>query len=288
MCPVCQQPLRRQDRRFECDLGHNFDIAREGYVNLLLAHQRRSTQPGDGQDAVRGRRAFLAAGHFDRLSDQINEVASSELLSRSQTELHVLDSGCGEGLYLRRLGQRLSCQPDHACTCWGVDISRPAVSLAARADRQARYAVASAFRLPVLPATVDVAYSVFAPSDAAELRRVLRPDGRLLVVAPGPRHLQSLRHLVYESPREHPVELAAPPGFRRLSQTRLTHTLELSDPEDVRALIAMTPYRWHVSAPMGERLAALDRLDTEADFLIAVCCPQQDAPGPSDVPCEGL
>ncbi len=273
MCPVCQLPLKRQDQRFECDRGHSFDIAREGYVNLLLAHQRKSRQPGDSGDAVQGRRAFLASSHFDRLSDQINEAVASLLISRSATEPRVLDAGCGEGFYLRRLREGPPDQPESACTYWGVDISRPAISLASRAHRQGHYAVASAFRLPVLAGTVDVAYRVFAPSDAAELRRVLRPDGRLLVVMPGPHHLQSLRHLVYESPREHPQEPAALQGFRCLSQTRLTYPLELRDPDDVQALVAMTPYRWHVSAEMNDRLGALDRLDTEADFLLAVYCP---------------
>jgi len=281
MCPVCRHPLERRGPCWACDLRHSFDIAREGYVNLLLAHQRKSTQPGDDRDAVRGRRAFLQAGHFDGLAARICEEVASQLTGRSGAELRILDAGCGEGYYLRRLDQQLPSQVGSVCSCWGVDISRPAVSLASRADRQGQYAVASSFRLPVLAAAVDLAYVVFAPLDAAELQRVLRPDGRLLVVAPGPGHLRSLHQLVYDSPRDHPEQPTVPSGFRLLSQTRLAHALELHEPGDVQALIAMTPYRWHVSAAMGEQLAALDRLDTEADFIIAVYCPEPGASGGS-------
>ena len=237
-------------------------------------------QPGDSGDAVRGRRAFLAAGHFDRLSDQVNEAVATQLTGGSGTACRILDAGCGEGFYLRRLRERLPHRPESACTCWGVDISRPAISLASRADRAGQYAVGSTFRLPVLTGAIDVAYRVFAPSDAAQLRRVLRPDGRLVVVMPGPHHLQSLRHLVYESPREHSQEPVTLEGFRCLGQTRLTYPLRLRDPGQVQALVAMTPYRWHVSAEMSDRLGALDRLDTDADFLLAVYAMDGDPVAP--------
>lgn len=130
-CPVCQEPLAGPHGRpsaggrggpggsWSCPGGHCFDVAREGYVNLLLTHQRRHRQPGDSAEMLRHRRAFLDAGHYRRLAEAVASCA--------EPDQAVLDAGCGEGYYTRewpvlRPGLRL----------WAVDIAKPAVRLADR------------------------------------------------------------------------------------------------------------------------------------------------------------
>ena len=44
-CPFCGEALTRADRTFRCVNGHTYDIAKEGYVNLLLAQHRHSKRP---------------------------------------------------------------------------------------------------------------------------------------------------------------------------------------------------------------------------------------------------
>ena len=46
ICPLCGNPLTRQERAWVCKNRHSFDIARQGYVNLLPVQQKRSLQPG--------------------------------------------------------------------------------------------------------------------------------------------------------------------------------------------------------------------------------------------------
>src|SRR5579872_5299607 len=94
VCPVCQMALRQVDSALICANKHSFDIAREGYVNLLL--QKRS---GDAKEMLRARRSFLERGLYQPVSDAVNELARMHLPDTAGSP-HILDAGCGEGYYL--------------------------------------------------------------------------------------------------------------------------------------------------------------------------------------------
>src|SRR4051812_16725214 len=138
-CPVCHGPLREAERTWRCGEGHTYDVAKEGYVNLLITHQRRQREPGDSVEMLRARRAFLEAGHYAPLRDALAERVPGG---------SVLDVGCGEGYYTRAVDTEV----DRAqAGVWGVDIAKEAVRLAARRGGPGhRFAVASAYDLPVL------------------------------------------------------------------------------------------------------------------------------------------
>ncbi|WP_309646673.1 putative RNA methyltransferase [Phenylobacterium sp.] len=256
-CPVCAQPLAREAAAFRCAAGHAYDLARSGYVNLLLANQRRSKDPGDDKAMMAARTAFLEAGHYAPVAQAL---ADAVLADRSAT--CVLDVGCGEGHYLRGLRERAARPLD----LHGLDISRHAVEAAAKRDRLGLYAVAGAHRLPVLDQAVDALISHFAPLEAAEAHRVLRDGGRLIVGAPGPRHLFGLRRLIYETPTEHPDSPPLSDGFALKDEVRIGYDLDLNDPAAIAALVGMTPSAW--AADARERLAGLDHLATEVDVII--------------------
>ena len=261
-CPVCRLPLALADdgRRWACGSAHSFDVAREGYVNLLLPQHRRSRQPGDSQEMVGARRRFLATGAYDPMS-----AALAEAVARHDPEV-VLDAGCGEGRHTRFLA---------APVVQGVDVAKPAVAAAARSHRDGAYAVASTADLPVADASVDVAMVVFSPVVAAELARVIRPGGAVVIASPGPAHLASLRALVYAGARPHePKPPLADPGgwFAEASRQQATFPVVVADAEALRDLYAMTPYRWHAPRDIEDRLAVAARqgFETTADILISV------------------
>ncbi len=256
-CPVCAQPLAREGAVFRCEAGHAYDVARSGYVNLLLANQRRSKDPGDDKAMMAARAAFLDAGHYAPVADALADAVLAD-----PTAHRIVDVGCGEGHYLRRLAERAGRRLD----LHGLDISRPAVEAAARRDPAGLYAVAGAHRLPILTGAADTLVSHFAPLEAAEAHRVLHPEGRLIVGAPGARHLFGLRALIYETPTEHPDIPPLAEGFAITAETRVRYDLALSDPTAIAALIGMTPYAW--AADARDRLAGLARLDTEVDVII--------------------
>jgi 23S rRNA (guanine745-N1)-methyltransferase len=137
---VCGRPLSRLGPRYTCDQRHSFDVAREGYVNLLRAGQRRSR--GDTVQMLRARRAFLSEGYYDRLADRLSERLLELAQIRSgDEECRVLDVGCGEGFFLRQIGAMADQRGVFPISRFGVDVSRGAVRLAARADQEATFAV---------------------------------------------------------------------------------------------------------------------------------------------------
>ena len=172
-CPVCHGPLERHEKAYACGNRHTFDIAREGYVNLLLAHQKGSKQPGDNKGMVESRSTFLAKGHYGPLADRIDELLRRLLPPHAK----ILDAGCGEGYFLSRLGSE---QPEGQIASWGIDISKASIRLAARRNKETHFAVASTYDLPILSSCLDCVLRIFAPADPNELRRVLNPSGRLV------------------------------------------------------------------------------------------------------------
>lgn len=255
---MCQAPLTANGRQFICHAGHSFDMAREGYVNLVLAHQRSSAEAGDPPESVRFRRQFLEAGHYDPLAEAVAEMA--EACAWQQ----VLDAGCGEGWLLRRLQDHIA---DADRGFHGVDISRTAARMAARSSPQISYAVGNTFRLPVLPAAVDLAIVTMAPRDNGEVRRVLSAAGHFLCVTPGADHLAAFRSHVYEQAQPH-ADQDIPEGFTEVANVPVRFGLTLTSPESVAQLVEMTPYKWHMDPQTYERVRALPSLVDTAHFTL--------------------
>lgn len=247
-CPVCRSLLSLSgDRRvWSCDAGHDFDVAREGYVNLLVAGQRRSRRPGDSPEMVRARRRFLATGRYDALSEAVAAAAANAIGATHPAA--VLDVGCGEGRHTRAL---------RADVVLGIDVSKVAVAAAARSHPAGRYAVASGADVPLADASVDAAVVVFGPAVPGELARVVRSGGAVVAAHPGPSHLQELRALVYSEPHPHEVKpplrgLAA--RFEQLDAVAVSFPVEVVDRDILSDLFTMTPYRWHAPPDMDRRL----------------------------------
>jgi 23S rRNA (guanine745-N1)-methyltransferase len=268
-CPVCGQPLPRAERVYRCVNAHTFDVARQGYVNLLLAQHRRSKDPGYNKEMIAGRRDFFEAGHYQALADEVAKVIISNL--PDGPERVVVDAGCGEGYYLRRLRSLLADGDGEAgaIRC-GLDISKHGIRAAARSDPGGLYAVAGSHRMPVLPARVDVLLSHFSPVSAADFRRVVRPGGVVLVGGPGEVHLYSFKELLYDNPAQHEPSdtLAAEPGFEPMTTHRIRYKLALRGPGQVADVLLMTPFFWTVDQATQVRLARLDSLDTEVDVVV--------------------
>lgn len=268
-CPVCGQPLPRAERVYRCVDAHTFDVAREGYVNLLLAQHRRSKDPGYNKEMITGRRDFFEAGHYQPLADGVAEVIISHLPDGA--ERVVVDAGCGEGYYLRRLGSLLADRDGEPGTIrCGLDISKHGIRAAARSDPGGLYAVAGSHRMPVLPDRVDVLLAHFSPVSAADFRHVVRPGGVVLVGGPGEEHLYSFKELLYDTPSQHEPSdtLAGEPGFELMSTHRIRYKLAMRGPGQVADLLLMTPFFWTVDQATQARLARLDSLDTEVDIVV--------------------
>ena len=275
-CPVCRDALLLSASGYQCVNRHGFDAARQGYVNLLLSHKKHSKEPGDSREMIESRRRFLDRGYYDRVSDGINEVVAGNLNpAAGGGALNILDAGCGEGFYLKRLKDALAHSPQAPGTVdyYGIDISKVGVRQATQRDRTMSWFVASIIDLPFAPDSLDVILNVFSLADFAEFSRILKKSGALVIASPGPRHLNGLREIIYPVAREHAGstrEEQARGLFSLAGESRVHYQLELKDNREIMDLLAMTPYFWNIDLNTKSRVEARDRLALDVDVLISV------------------
>ena len=261
MCPICQKPLMRENQTYRCDSGHSFDVAKEGYVNLLPANQRHSSAPGDDREMVNARTRFLDGGWYAPLRDCLCEIVGT-----CPAEKPVLiDAGCGEGYYTAALSGVITGKNGRTA---GVDLSKAAVRRAARRCPRAEIAVASVYRLPFGERSADVLLDCFSPLAIDEFRRVLKPGGQFLYVIPGPAHLWELKEILYDSPYENAVREEEYDGFTQTDSVPLQFPLSLQSGDEIEALFRMTPYTWKTPRDGVDRLASVRELKVTAQFRI--------------------
>jgi 23S rRNA (guanine745-N1)-methyltransferase len=247
-CPTCGAGLTAtgDDAALRCSSGHAFDRARHGQVTLLPPGHRPPS--GDTAEMVADRVSFLGAGHYAG----VTEALADAVLAGDEPPGTLLDLGGGTGHHLAAVLDRLP-----GAVGLGLDSSRYAARRAARAHPRALAVVADSWaRLPVRDGALDRVLVVFAPRNGAEIARVLRPGGRLVVVTPAADHL---------------AELVGPLGLLRVDPdkaARLAATVEphlepvatvphrevvALDHAAVTTLVGMGPHARHLSR---EQLAA--------------------------------
>src|SRR5215831_4767481 len=234
-CPLCKSGFTAAAGALACRNGHSFDLARQGYVNLLPGRRRRPAAGGDSASQLRHRAQFLDAGHLGTLTTTIVRQIERSVGDPS----HVLDAGSGTGHHVARIAARL---PGSVISL-GLDISKDAARQAARRWPTSTFAVADLWgEWPVRDAATDLVISIFAPKNFPEMARVLRPGGWLAVAYPGPDHLIELRNRFgllrqNEANSERYADMATcligPPSVRRL------HRRAVLDSEATRAVILM-------------------------------------------------
>ncbi|MBY8158415.1 23S rRNA (guanine(745)-N(1))-methyltransferase [Vibrio fluvialis] len=264
-CPLCQQPLSLTERTYACENRHQFDVAKEGYVNLMPAHHKRSKDPGDNKEMMQARRRFLEAGHYDLMRDQI-AVLCAQALQGSQYQL--LDIGCGEGYYTTYVANALQAQNPQAQT-YGLDISKIAVRYAAKRYTNCEFTVASSHRLPFADASLDGILRIYAPCKAEELQRCVRNNGAVITVTPAARHLYQFKQGIYQDVRLHEEQPEIIDGFELETQQKLNYMMTLSG-EEAFDLLQMTPFAWRASEEFKSEVRASEQFECEADFMLRV------------------
>lgn len=278
ICPVCGAGLARVDHTLKCPALHAFDIAREGYVNLLLASRKRPKILGDTKDMLHARRDFLDRGFYNPLSAAINQLVYSHLLHGSvhgdaSYATCVAEIGCGEGYYIGRLRSYLADRVglDEFCY-YGMDISKAAIKLAARRHKEVFFFVGDVNRKILLSSnSMGVLLNIFAPRNALEFDRVMTRKGLLLVAIPGPDHLANLRSdlrlLDIEPHKEQRVVEGFAGAFRLTAKHTVEHEMHLNGAQ-LCNLIQMTPNYWHVSKETWDRIKTTESVRTRASFIV--------------------
>jgi 23S rRNA (guanine745-N1)-methyltransferase len=272
-CPLCAGEMGLERAALRCPKGHFFDVARQGYVNLLSG---LAPQSADTPEMVAARARFLGAGHYDRLSELLGEIAVGLGSPAAGEERCLVEVGAGTGRHLGAILERFPGVPGIA-----IDISKHAARHAARAHPRIGSVVADATRvIPVRTAAAALAFCVFAPRSATELHRILDPRGALVVAMPAPgRHLQELvgplGMLTVDPRKEERLESRLAPSFVPSERHDVEFPLRLSRAA-VADLVAMGPSAHHVSPDSlrSEVESLPEPVEVTASFVVAVLRPR--------------
>jgi 23S rRNA (guanine745-N1)-methyltransferase len=240
-CPYCWAGLARADGMLRCQNGHTFDIARQGYVSLIPSGGRPDL--GDNAAMVGARAAFLAAGHFATVAEEVAQAVSAAVATSADGCL--VDVGAGTGYYLAAALGRLSSRVGIA-----LDASKFALRRAAKAHPRIGAVACDIWRqLPVADGVAEAALNVFAPRNGAELRRILQPGGPLLVVTPNRDHLSELIGplglLTVDQRKDERLAEQLSPYFD-LAERREHRVVVSMRHSEAAAAVAMGPSAWHI------------------------------------------
>jgi 23S rRNA (guanine745-N1)-methyltransferase len=284
LCPVCKESLHANDsnKSLSCVNNHSFDRARQGYLNLLLAHKKNSKNPGDSQEMVIARQAFLNSDFYRPISDSLNQIIIEAALKLEQP-IQVLDIGCGEGYYSQRMHNSLS---DHQIkhNLFGLDISKDAVIAAAKRAKAetlkedvpntntSEWLVASAIDIPLQAHSIDIATCLFTRLMPKSYHKVIKEDGFFICVNTGEKHLIELREKLYEEITKTEFDPVKNMGddFELVDHQQVSYQNTLNSQQQIQDLLLMTPHNWRTKADKKEALASLEELTVTIDAQIHI------------------
>lgn len=259
-CPICQENLTLLETNFKCCNRHSFDLAKFGYVNLVPQIKQSANYD---KENFQNRQQILEARFYQAILDAV-----SDLLASSKTTTTILDIGCGEGFYSRKL------QESHSeKTFYAFDISKDSVQIAAKSEPNwaVNWFVGDLARLPIKDANMDILLDIFSPANYGEFRRVLSKDGILIKVIPTENHLKEIRQRVQDQLtnkeysnqdiKEHFQE-----HFTILSSQTASLTKTITA-EQLQALLSMTPLLFHVDQSKID-WSQLTEITIEAEILV--------------------
>lgn len=281
VCPVCGGELKREGSSLLCCGGeriHTYDVAREGYVNLMPPGRGRNSRSGDEAAMIRARSAFLSTGAYNAISDAVAELIC-ESVAPSDGVSTIIDSGCGDGYHSIRIAERCG-EISNACVnMYAFDASKVGSAHGAKCavaahlspkggvgcewseDVRASFITGNIFKLPVRDASVDAVVSMFAPLAWEEMNRVLKKNGVVVVAASGDRHLIELRELLYDTVITKKPNVTSTDGFRELARRTVEYSISMTDNTAVMSLFGMTPFYHNVSREKAVALEAVSELD---------------------------
>ena len=259
-CPICRENLTLVESSLKCENRHSFDLAKFGYVNL--APQIKQSANYDKEN-FQNRQQILEAGFYQAILEVV-----SDLLSNSKNAKTILDIGCGEGFYSRKLQE---IHPDK--TFYAFDISKDSVQISAKSEPNwaVNWFVGDLARLPIKDASMDILLDIFSPANYGEFRRVLSKDGILIKVIPTKNHLKEIRQkvrdqLTNKDYSNQDIKNHFQEHFTILSSQTASLTKSITA-EQLQTLLSMTPLLFHVDQSKID-WSNLTEITIEAEILI--------------------
>lgn len=259
ICPVCGEQLNLEGKAWICPKSHSFDVARQGYVNLLPVQQKHSLAPGDTREQVLSRRAFLEGGWYAPIAKALVEEAQKLGISGE-----ILDVGCGEGYYSAQVAQTLG------LPLTGLDISKEAVRCAAAKYKGFRWLCATAAHIPVEDGSAQLLMSLFALTLPEEFHRVLGENGYYFQVLACQDHLLGLKSIIYDQLHfKEKDSVPDLPGFVLVKSRPIRFSFTVEG-QQVQNLFSMTPHVFRIGKDGAERLRQTECLTDTASCVLNI------------------
>lgn len=271
-CPIDGNRLRQQEKQLVCDSGHSFDIAKQGYINLLPVQHKRSKQPGDSKKMVLARTNFLNSEIYQSIATKLYEIVLPQLTDH--TDCSFLDAGCGEGYYLNYLYDALKHhEQDGNLSFIGLDISKDAIIQATKRNKGISWIVGTNRQPPVSDESVDIILCLFGFLSLAAFHKCLKSGAKLITLDPGPLHLQELREIIYSELRKEKSEdasLSENTGFSLLETRNICVKKTISGNVQIKNLLLMTPHFFRASKEGKEVASQLNELEITIDVVFKI------------------
>ena len=264
-CPIEAAPLLMDGLSLVCEQGHRFDVARQGYVNLLGPKDKRSKDPGDSKEMVSARAAFLNADFYQPVADACLDVSLGYCSTVTDSPITLVDAGCGDGYFLHHVQENLPNNLRSRTSLVGFDISKWAVQQSARRC-EGTWFVGSNRHIPIADASVDLLFDMFGFPDYPSFRRILAPHGRLVRVTPGDRHLIQLREIIYPKIKPRSERTHYPATFKVVSEKHVTYEMSLGS-EDLQSLLLMAPHMFRSTLERRQQALSHDQLTLTVDVI---------------------
>ena len=259
-CPICQENLTVVETSLKCSNRHSFDLAKFGYVNL--APQIKQSANYDKEN-FQNRQQILEAGFYQAILKGISDLLATKPFTKT-----VLDIGCGEGFYSRKLQE---VHPEK--TFYAFDISKDSVQIAAKSEPNwaINWFVGDLARLPIKDTSMDILLDIFSPANYGEFRRVLSKNGILIKVIPTENHLKEIRQLAQDQlTKKDYSNQDIKEHFQEHFSIQSSQIASLTKPitaEQRQALLSMTPLLFHVDQSKID-WSQLTEITIEAEILV--------------------
>lgn len=259
------------NRRLVSESGHSFDIARQGYVTLAGGAGIRYV--GDDSSMIHARETFLSGGHFAPFVEAVSNsvhLALDEANVPDDASPVICEVGAGTGYYLAHALDDIENSRGI-----GIDVSVPAAKMLSKCHPRVGAVVADEWsRLPLRDASIDAITVVFAPRNASEFARVLKPGGQVIVLTADAGHLEELREPlgiigVEKGKVQRMIDQAAGNLVPVFDPEPIEFTMHL-DQDSIASQIGMSPSARHIHPDvLGERIATLPSvMDVTARAMI--------------------
>jgi 23S rRNA (guanine745-N1)-methyltransferase len=246
-CTICHSEMTVMDSKsLVCENGHSFDLAKQGYVNML---QKQVSTMYDHALFDARKRIIHDYKFYDKVHQKISKIIDEAL----QEGGLVFDAGSGEGTHLYAIFNQLDQDYIHGL---GLDISKDGIVMAAKNYSDQNWLVGDLTQTPFKEHSLDIILSFLSPANYSEFKRIMKPNGLLIKIIPGSHYLKEIRKHLSDEDKEY--ENTDTVNLMKnkvdvISEERVTYEREV-DEKILRDILTMTPLTWHISESQIESI----------------------------------